>query len=271
MRTKPLILLVLGLLAVAAVATMAATDVIVLKPKHRTGADLLPALRAAAGSGGNVNLDERTGFLVVTGDAAALARVQKVLATLDIKPRTVEIQWQTIGRNQHKNLGISIDWTVSGPGWRIGTLPAENGVRGRATHRVHRSSDAARQTVRVLEGSAGTIVTARQEHFALPGRHGGGGVRHATVALMIKPRLVGNDQIELSIFPQLTTTNRNGRRTQQATDIATTVRVRSGEQFLLGAAEQNGDATMISGLFSDLQQTHEASGRLYLVRATIEK
>ncbi|MDP8224489.1 MAG: secretin N-terminal domain-containing protein [Candidatus Lernaella stagnicola] len=278
------LLIIAAISALFAVSTFAADDVVVLQPRHRTAQSLLPALEAAAGKTATIGIDSRTGRIIVQGDQAAIARVKKVLQQLDVPLRNVLVEWQRVGQTEYENLGIDVTWRVEGRGWRVGTLPLEGtergglvGTRGGVTKRIHRSTDASRQTVRVLEGGTAALVTGRKQGFS-PDRVAvgrgrrplvAGSIQDVQVSLMVRPRVVG-EQIELAVFPQTVWFTDAGRQVQVAEDLATVVRIQSGEQFLLGSVTGQSQTTILQGVFEQLEQNHAATDTVYLMRATIE-
>jgi len=269
MKKIVFIVIIFFILAVAATAD----DVVVLKPKHRTGADLLAAIRAAVGSDGTVNLDERTGSLIVFGSNAAIARAKKVLAQLDVKPRTVRIEVQWINTVALQNLGVKIDWTVTAGRWRVGRLRGGQEMTGDhveteagARWRVIRSNAAARQMVRVLEGDWALLLRGTKREFS-PSNFGWSGfegprirgrLRYVQTGLLARPRIVG-DSVQLDLTPQaelfIAGGNSNVRRYFEA---QTTVRVPVGGSILLGV-DQSQDSSVVVDTFNGLTVRRESS------------
>jgi len=254
-----------------------------MQPKFRTGADLLPAVRAAVGPDGTVALDERTGSLVITGDAQALARAKKVIEQLDVKLRNVIIRVQRIQENELSNLGVKIDWTLSGGQWRVGVLRnakistgGQLEVQGQATQIVHRSSDAATQMVRVLEGDLATLTSGIKQayspdqffwsRFTGPGLTGR--IQTVQTGLAVRPRIVGGE-VQLQLIPQATFFTGSDQKEQQYTNISTTVRIPDRGYVLIGAVNNDG-ASMVYETFHSIDSTTMTGNTMLLVSAEIE-
>ena len=198
------------LFIVVLLAMLAAAEVVVYKPKFRLGSELLPAVQAAMGAQGNVALDERTGALVISGDAQAVARARSVLEQLDKKPRTVVVTVRQTDVNALTNLGLDIRWSVVGGGWRLGTVRDDQTLDGERWElragksvRVYRSNAASDQTVRVLEGSTATLLSGRKREFSPDStfwsQYTGPGLRgrerEVLTQLRVTPRIVGDAEI----------------------------------------------------------------------------
>jgi len=244
------------LFIVVLLAVLAAAEVVVYKPKFRLGSELLPAVRAAMGAQGNVALDERTGALVISGDAEAVARARSVLEQLDKKPRTVVVTVRQTDVSALTNLGLDIRWSVVGGGWRLGTVRDDQTldgerweVRAGKSVRVYRSNAASDQTIRVLEGSSATLLSGRKREFdqdsvfwsqftgpGLRGRE-----REVLTQLHVTPRIVG-DAVQLDIEPQATFFAGTQRETRTVAEARTTVRVPIGGSILLAASSTQGSS-----------------------------
>jgi hypothetical protein len=264
-------------------AAAAADEVVVVKPAHRTAADLAPAVAAALGGEGGVTVDERTGSLVISGSSAAVARARAVLAQLDVKPRTILIRAQIIDQDEFAGLGIRVDWTVAGGGWRIGRLP-DDGASPDGTLRLSaggktkltRSSDAARISVRVLEGETATLIAGhRQEYRAsrfgwseLTGPALSGTIREVQTALVVRPRVVG-DEIELQLLPEAAAFGPDGSRLRRSIAASTTVRVKNGGQIVVGAGSSQASSQLVD-VFHGFAQEDASGSQALLIGARVE-
>ncbi|NLH47777.1 MAG: hypothetical protein GX444_04135 [Myxococcales bacterium] len=271
-------------LAMPIILHAADNDFAVLKPQYRTAEDLLPALQAALGTEGTITVDARTGSLVVTGSPAAIARVRQALAQLDVRPRTVYIAAQRIGADEYENLGVAVDWTAAGGGWRVGRLPFDArsrdgtiGGQGKALRRIDRNTDASRVEVRVLEGETATLLAGQKQvyqpdRFAWAGKLGPvmtGQVTSVQTALEVRPRIVG-DEVELKIMPRATLYTAKGPANQPFMDLSTTVRVRDGDQILLGGVSGE-SMNRVTDLFRSWETTTRTHSDVLLVTVRIEK
>jgi len=250
-----------------------ATEVEVLRPRFRTGADLLPAIQAAMGNEGTVTLDRRTGALVVSGTPGAIARAKKILAELDVRPRMVRIEVQRVAESDFANLGLQIDWTIAAGNWRVGRFRR---TAAGARYRVYRSSDAGRMIVRVLEGNFALLLSGTRREFSptnfswsgFEGPEISGRLRHVQTGLLARPRIVG-EEIYLDIVPQAVLFSGSDRRVRRYEQATTTIRLRDGDRVLIGAVSSQ-ESSLVTDTLRGIEVTAGADRRVLLLEVHIE-
>jgi type II secretory pathway component GspD/PulD (secretin) len=250
-------------------AAAAVADVRVYRGRHRQVEELLPIARALLGDAGRAELDARTNSLVLVGDARTLAEVESVLAAQDRAPRTVVLRYGTQRLSDLEAAGVRVRWSVAGDGYRVGNArPAGEGVRiaasADATHAQGTSS--LDGSLRVLEGSAGTLYTGASVPMALATPEGPAAAWvSAETGFEARPRILGDGRVHLELRPF--EARLAGAAVEHAGAVTTLV-VAPGEEVVIGglatrhAGSEYGTAGAASGRGAD--------ERVLVIRVEIE-
>ncbi|MDH5637720.1 MAG: hypothetical protein OEZ04_04460 [Nitrospinota bacterium] len=109
---------------------------------------------------GKISINESSNSLVVVDTPAAIRRIRKILARLDVKPINIRIEVTFIEKNRMEKLDLKVRWRMAGSGWMIGSIPAPPGgaplaVEALATTGKGESRN--KQSILVMENTPGRI------------------------------------------------------------------------------------------------------------------
>ncbi len=230
--------------------TGVSAEVEVFKPSHRSASELAQLAEPLLEPGGTAIADPQTGTLLLRGESADLARVLTVLRYLDTAPAQYRIEVEVVGRERLREFDVS--WARSGE-LKVGRLTRLPGSISelRIDARSYGTRDAERLSSElvVMEGRTGELWTgtdypARVRLFDL----GSGRDRVLETAPLVpvrsgfrvRPQGLSGGWIQLEITPVLSERGPHGEINQ--TSASTSVRIKPGEQIVLGSVQSEADS-----------------------------
>ena len=255
-----------------AVAASAGADVLLYKGKHRQVEELLPIAQTLLSDAGRARVDARTNSLLLVGDAALLAEVERVLVAQDRAPRTVLLRYAEKRVSELGAQGFQIRWSFEGDGYRVGSArpPAGAGSRvaiGVEDSRAERVGDFA-GTLRVLEGSTGRIQTGSAAPITLPTRRGPVTAWSSAVSgFEARPRILGDGRVHLELAPF---DARLSRGAVEHAGASTTLVVSPGGHVVVGGLARETSDSAASPL-SGASAARAADERVLVIRVDVEK
>jgi type II secretory pathway component GspD/PulD (secretin) len=209
----PLRLVLLASMALWLALPAAAQVMRVYEVRHRTAEDLLPIAETAMGGEGRAVADRRTNALVLSGSRRAVESALALLASLDVRTRSVVLRYESRGARELASRGARVAWSTGGGPVRIGNVvwpDGETRVEVRVDEGSVRSSGALAGTLRILDGQSGRIATGMSVPVATrtvqPGPAGPVWTEStsyvaADSGFEASPRILGDGRIELSLRP----------------------------------------------------------------------
>lgn len=273
-----------ALLFFAAAAT--ADEARIHELKHREAAEVIPLLQPLLGPNDALT---GTGYRLILRTSDARRReIEKLLARLDVAPRTVVIAVAHVRAadvtTALTRLSGAVDVGEHGrvivsrpaPGGDGATIRAGNGdntVTYQTRHRTTSRNDKERQTLRVLEGHS-AFVRIGQSVPAVRKILGGRGsvvqgieYRDIIGGFQVLPRVAG-EFVQLEITPRLAAVRDPAAGISDFREYASTVRLKPGEWIDLGAVLSTHDMVSNAILSADGDEAGEAW--TVLVRVSIE-
>src|SRR5262245_22426152 len=203
-------------LAMAALwlAVPAAAQVMrVYEVQHRTAEALAPLVETVIAGEGRVVADRRTNVLVLSGSPRAVANALELLATLDVRARTVLLRYESRRSGELASAGASVRWRAGAGDFRIGDVLWPRGpaaaaiaVEGGAS----RTASTLAGELRILDGQSGRIasgaatpITSRRIRRT---RHGAvidesTQYENAESGFEASPRVLRDGRVELALRP----------------------------------------------------------------------
>jgi type II secretory pathway component GspD/PulD (secretin) len=185
----------------------------VYQTKYRSAEELAPLAEGFLGPEGRVVADRRTNLLVLSGSRENVATALKLLAKLDVRPRSVLIRYESRTTRELAALGAEIRWSAGTGGVRIGNVRWP-GARSGAALRVGQQSGThtgtLAGTLRILDGESGRIGTGTSVPVpmrrVIDDRRGPRVVEStqyvgAESGFEARPRVLGDGRIELALRP----------------------------------------------------------------------
>lgn len=227
----------------------------VITLRYHSAQEMLPIIEPLLNKNGVGKNGAVTGMqnrLIIRTDAANLAQIKRVLASLDTQPKRLQITVRQHTTREALSRDAEVYGSVGGrsgrvriPDTRIGGTQVEaRGEHGRLGARIDSTRDiengADTQTLQVLEGNAAFIRVGQSVPFTAHSvvRDGRGVTviedtqfQDATTGFYVLPRLAG-DTVTLEIRPQRNTVDQRGGLAIQ--EAATTLSARLGEWIELG-------------------------------------
>jgi type II secretory pathway component HofQ len=256
-------------LAALLLAASAAAEMLLYRGKHRPVEELLPIARTLLGDAGRAEVDARTNTLLLVGEARLLSEVEAVLSAQDRAPRMVVLHYGTQRLSDLEAAGARVRWSVAGDGYRVGNARAPGeGVRIAAAVDAERARGTAALdgTLRVLEGSAGTLYTGAAVPMALATPEGPAAAWvSAESGFEARPRILGDGRVQLELRPF------DARLAGSAVEhagAATTLVVAPGEDVVIGgiATDRAGSTLGTAGANSG----RSADDRVLVIRVEVE-
>ncbi|NSW75983.1 MAG: secretin and TonB N-terminal domain-containing protein [Candidatus Atribacteria bacterium] len=244
---------------------------------------------------------EGKNFIVVTAPEEIIKKIEDMVQAVDSPRKQVVLDAVVteISGEEAKNLGIEWGGVTSGPySLQFGELASIGGIFQRLERIVATLNFLEREgkarirsnpRLVVMDGETGEMSVIREEYFAITT----GTPAYPTtsletisagVVLKVIPRIVGEDEIILSLNPEVS--NVVGSGIQELPVISrrkvnTTVRVKSGETLVIGGLRQLievtatskvpllGDLPLIGGLFRSKKTTVDDKDIVMLITPTI--
>lgn len=209
---------------------------------------------------------EGQSFIAVTAPEEIIRRIGDIVASIDHPRKQVVLDAVVteISGEEAKNLGIEWGGATSGPyGLQFGELASIGGLFQRLERIVATLNFLEREgkarirsnpRLVVLDGETGEMSVIREEYFAITT----GTPAYPTtsletisagVVLKVRPRVVGKDEIILSLSPEVSNVVGSGIQDLPVISrrkVNTTVRVKSGETLVIGGLRQLIEVTAIS-------------------------
>ncbi|HXK21303.1 MAG TPA: secretin N-terminal domain-containing protein [Myxococcota bacterium] len=265
-------------LALALALPAAAQVLRTYEVRHRTADDLLPIVETAMSGDGRASADRRTNTLVLSGSRQAVESALALLATLDVRTRSVLLRYESRGEQELAARGARVLWSTDLGSLRIGNVAWPGGSRAevRADEGVTRSSGMLAGTLRILDGQTGHIgtgasvpVTTRRMQ---PGPAGPMWTKStsyvsADSGFEASPRILGDGRIELSLRPFDASVARDG--TIAHSGASTRIVLEPGRTVALGGILRDAQSEQRSA-FSGAGTSRSGDESLLLVTAEIE-
>lgn len=203
----------LALLCLLLAASAAAQVTQVYQTRHRSAEELAPLAEGFLGPEGRVVADRRTNLLVLSGSRENVATALKLLAQLDVRPRSVVIRYESHSARELAALGAEVRWSAGAGGVRIGNVRwpgARDGASLRLDSRSGTSTGTLAGTLRVLDGETGRIgtgisvpVPTRRVFEDRRGRRVVDSTQYVSAesGFEARPRVLGDGRIELALRP----------------------------------------------------------------------
>ena len=231
----------------------------VLTLRYHSAQEMLPLIEPLVGKNGAVTGMQNR--LIIRSDAAHLAQIKQVLASIDTQPKRLQITVRQHTTREALSRDADIYGSVGGRSGRV-SLPRQTegttsvqalGTRGRvganvtSTRDIESSADT--QTLQVLEGNAAFIRVGLAVPYTTQSVYRDGRrtsvvedtqFQDATSGFYVLPRLAG-DTVTLEIRPQHNTVDGQGRLNVQ--EAATTISARLGEWIELGGVGQRSSSS----------------------------
>jgi hypothetical protein len=198
----------------------------ILTVRNRPAESLLGDLLPLAGPNGSVTASGSK--LIVNAAPAALARIKRVLAELDVVPRSL---WITVSQGDASRMAGSrteVTGRVDAPGGRTRTV-----VTGAFAQQGASSADETVQRIRAVEGLPALIRAGRS--LTVPTA-----VLEAETGLYVRPLLAG-DFVTLEVAATKEAFDAHGRVEGQR--LVTTVSGRLGEWITIGGLSRDAEAS----------------------------
>jgi hypothetical protein len=272
----------LMLFAVAA----SADEARILELKHREAAEMIPLLQPLLGPNDALT---GTGYRLILRTSDAKRReIEKLLAQLDVAPRTVIITVAQVraadASAELSRLSGAVDVGEHGrvivsrpaPGGDGATLRAgtgDNSVTYQTRHRSTSLNSTERQTLRVLEGHSAFVRIGQSIPMVRKILGGRGSVvqgieyRDITGGFQVSPRIAG-EFVQLEITPRLAAVRDPASGISDFREYASTIRVRPGEWMDLGAVLSTHD--MVSNAILSGEGNEGSEAWTVLVRVKVE-
>jgi type II secretory pathway component GspD/PulD (secretin) len=206
--------LVLLACAALSVALPAGAQVMrVYEVRYRTAEDLLPIAETAMSGEGRAVADGRTNSIVLSGPRQAVDGALALLASLDVRMRSVVLRYESRSARELTSRGASIRWSTGAGPVRIGNVMWAGGDARVAVHvdeGTLRSGGTLAGTLRVLDGQTGRIATGASVPVTTrrvqPGPAGpvwteSTSYVSADSGFEASPRILGDGRIELLLRP----------------------------------------------------------------------
>lgn len=254
-----------GLLA-GAVAGHAQEKIEVLTLRYHSAQEILPLIEPLVGKDGAVTGMQNR--LIIRTDAAHLAQIKKVLASVDTQPKRLQITVRQHTTREALSRDADIYGSLGGHSTRL-RVPRQSegsaniealGARGRvganitSTRDIESSADS--QTLQVLEGNAAFIRVGQSVPYTAQSIYRDGRrttvvqdtqFQDATSGFYVLPRLAG-ETVTLEIRPQHNTVDGQGRLNIQ--EASTTISARLGEWIELGGVGQRSHSSGNGAVYS---------------------
>lgn len=223
--------------------------------RYHSAQEMLPLIQPLVGKNGAVTGMQNS--LIIRSDAANIAQIKQLLATLDTQPKRLQITVRQNTTLEALNRDADIYGSVGGRSGGV-TLPRPSdsnqariearGASGRlganitSTRDLENSSDS--QTLQVLEGSPAFIRVGQSVPYSSRSVYRDGrrttvvedtNFQDATSGFYVLPRVAG-DNVTLEIHPQRNSVGSDGRLNIQ--EAATTISTRLGVWVPLGGVGQ---------------------------------
>lgn len=244
---------------------------------------------------------EGKNFVVVTAPEEIIKKIENIAQTIDSPRKQVVIDAVVteISGEEAKNLGIEWGGVTSGSyGLQFGELASIGGVFQRLERivttldfleREGKARIRSNPRLVVMDGESGEMSVIREEYFAITT----GTAAYPTtsletisagVILRVLPRIVGDNEIILSLSPEVSNVVGSGIQELPVISrrkVSTTVRVKNGETIVIGGLRQLieisvkskvpllGDLPLIGGLFRSKKTTVDDKDIVMLITPTI--
>ncbi|HVH20752.1 MAG TPA: secretin N-terminal domain-containing protein [Myxococcota bacterium] len=251
----------------------------VYEVRYRTAEDLLPIAETAMSGEGRAVADGRTNSIVLSGTRQAVEGALALLASLDVRTRSVVIRYEARSAQELASRGASVRWSTGAGPVRIGNVVFPGGdsrVAVRVDEGTLRSGGTLAGTLRILDGQTGRIatgtsvpVTARRVQ---PGPAGpvwteSTSYVDADSGFEASPRILGDGRIELSLRPFDAQVQRDGSIRHSGAE--TRIVLEPGRTVALGGIVRDARAEQRSTL-SGGATSRGSDESLLLVTAEIE-
>jgi protein transport protein HofQ len=208
--------LLLFLTAFILSAVSHADEVAVIRIKYRGAQELAPIVQSLLSPDGHLSVDTRVNALVIVDNPAAIQRVHDYLNRFDVPMEQLRIRVRFYEKRSDDQRSASVDGSVSGEDWRIGTgRKNKDGVAVNLENRKHDQNDVSEYFVMTTSGTPAYISTGKEIPYRQTwgyrlGRHrkktGPVTYKQIETGFEVTPRIVG-DQVNLKIVPRVTHDN----------------------------------------------------------------
>jgi type II secretory pathway component HofQ len=245
---------------------------------HRTADELLPLVETAMSGEGRVAADRRTNTLVLSGSRQAVESALALLATLDVRTRSVLLRYESRGTQELAARGARVRWSTDAGPVRIGNVAWPGGSRAEVhvDEGVMRSSGTLAGTLNILDGQTGRIATGASVPVTTrrvqPGPAGPSWTEStsyvaADSGFEASPRILGDGRIELSLRPFDASVARDG--TLSHSGAQTRIVLEPGRTVAIGGFLRDAQAEQRSAL-SGAGSSRGGDEKLLLVTAEIQ-
>lgn len=274
-RRVALLICIVGWLALPASAQVMRT----YEARYRTAEDLLPLAETALAGEGRAIADRRTNTLVLSGSRHAVESALALLATLDVRTRSVVLRYESRGAGELMAQGARVTWSTGAGPVRIGNVAwpgADTRVAVRVDEGEARYSGGLAGTLRILDGQTGRIATGASVPVTTrkvqPGPAGPMWTESTTFVsadsgFEASPRILGDGRIELVLRPFDASVGRDG--TIRHSGAETRLVLEPGRTVALGGIARDAQTEQRSAL-SGAGSTRGKDESLLLVTAEIE-
>lgn len=251
LRIPVLLVLLLGVIAGARAAD---GELRVIALKHRLAAEVVSSVQPLLGPGESVNgLDNK---LIVRAAPQTLARIERLLADLDVARRNLRISVRHSSRQEQGrqtsgasgayrsgNTRIVVGSEHSGGGVIVGGRGADGNLRLHTERRITTTNDSGSYTLTVLDGGRafvriGESIPSVDRYLVFAGARLAGiatGVRYydVTTGFEVEPHVIG-ERVRLAIHPRLAFRGDRGTQIVNLQELRTEVMVAPGEWVDIG-------------------------------------
>ena len=246
--------------------------------RHRTADELLPLVETAMSGEGRASADRRTNTLVLSGSRQAVESALALLATLDVRTRSVLLRYESRGAQELAARGARVTWSTDAGPLRIGNVAWPGGSQAtvHVDEGVTHGSGTLAGTLVILDGQTGRIatgasvpVTTRRVHPGPAGPMWTESTSYvaADSGFEASPRILGDGRIELSLRPFDASVGRDGTIAHSRS--STRIVLEPGRTVALGGIARDAQSEQRSAL-SGGSATRGGDESLLLVTAEIQ-
>jgi type II secretory pathway component GspD/PulD (secretin) len=222
-------LVLLACLAVCLALPAGAQVMRLYEVRHRTAEELLPLAETAMSGEGRAMADRRSNTLVLSGSAQAVQGALALLASLDVRARSVLLRYESRSARELAARGARVAWSVDAGGVRVGNVvwPAGGGLAVHVDDAAAQRSSTLAGQLRILDGQTGRIatgasvpVTTRRVQPGPAGPIWTESTRHVSAdsGFEARPRVLPDGRIELALRPFEASVRPNGAITHSGAD-----------------------------------------------------
>jgi type II secretory pathway component HofQ len=264
-------------LALALALPAAAQVLRTYEVRHRTADELLPLVETAMSGEGRASADRRTNTLVLSGSRQAVESALALLATLDVRTRSVLLRYESRGAQELAARGARVTWSADAGALRIGNVawPGGSHASVHVDEGVMHGGGTLAGTLVILDGQTGRIATGASVPVTTrrvqPGPAGPMWTEStsyvaADSGFEASPRILGDGRIELSLRPFDASVGRDGTIAHSSS--STRIVLEPGRTVALGGILRDSQSEQRSALSG--AGTSHSDESLLLVTAEIQ-